>query len=950
MPTTNIDKGKVTTNTPGFDQRGQKVGVDLSQTKISENTNPIPQYNGSQIGGNFTTGPNAQVNIDGQNVSNNAPAYGSAASTAQNSIVPFNRNNDKSQLTSLNGADMQDLIREKVQPLNVSQIKASGKNISSDNPEYREYIRKLEEAYNNNPQDEGSGGGTPPPPPRITTNGGSDGGDDQWGFKKIYTWAATISSFSAFLVNFLLFIAIFSLVLGLVVGLGNAALDYMCEAFDKVGIEKVVPQNVKDLCAYYKQLKGGCLNAPATTDSTAPKDSGLQSLGCLGDQASNKEDNILMYGLSGKAEAKKSIIKEIIQAGAKAGLNTNDTKLIIAMYPLITLTNGWKENINAGCYGIAQLCDTNSTTLNNNSYKDATDGLNVGSVADYQKSPELQVKSIKQLINKREESFRDSSKCVSEAVKGKSDVFRKMFLFNKIECDGDSMFLGTTKREFADRIEKNYEGLDCKSFKDFYNTVKDSAVISTYKEVGYKEPTANEKAGVAKLTTLGLSVISNAQFNNISREECEQAKKYKGVLEDASKTYSNNLFPLSAPLLAGVLGRETKFATLIGGCDQYGDNGYGHGIGQSDGGNVGSGLTGQRSSKDIKVLVKINSNIDTLEPKINKGYKDEERYKWADCSEGIKLAAAHLIELQHYSHDYIIKSLKEAGMNMGVNDKGFTDSTTKKAYIQAVLLSNNAGPTGLQRESCAFDKSKKLFFEGCTTPGPSGKGDYATDIFRIGLDYAKCMGFESSEASLFTADSSSSGTGTNLECAQATDLGGGSAGDGEFPLATKAGSGVAIRFTAGFPVYPSGGGHSGTDWGPEPNLASTSRVISISDGKVVTDSSVLSTSASGDKIIQVQQRFINIQAPDGRKYGYVHLDLNRNTFYKKLGDTVKKGDIIGQLDQSPVFTHLHFMVYVNGVPVQPLDHLKGLPKGFTPNPLIAITENRVPKALHEKLP
>jgi hypothetical protein len=524
-----------------------------------------------------------------------------------------------------------------------------------------------------------------------------------------------------------------------------------------------------------------------------------------------------------------------------------------------------------------------------------------------------------------------------------------MYLFNKIECDGDSMFLGTTKTEFADRIEKNYNGLDCKAFKDYYNSVKDSASINVYKEVAYTEPTIFEQARSRKLDNLGLAVISKAQFNNISREECEQAKKYKGVLEDASKTYSNNLFPLSAPLLAGVLGRETKFATLIGGCDQYGDNGYGHGIGQSDGGNVGSGLTGQRSSKDIKVLVKINSNIDTLEPKINKGYKEEERYKWADCSEGIKLAAAHLIELQHYSHDFIIKSLKEAGMNMGVNDKGFTDSSTRKAYIQAVLLSNNAGPTGLKRESCAFDKSKKLFFEGCTTPGPSGKGDYATDIFRIGLDYAKCMGFESSETALFIADSSS-GTGTNLECAQATDLGGGSAGDGEFPLATKAGSGVAIRFTAGFPNYPSGGGHNGTDWGPEPNLANTSRVVSISDGKVVSDSAIQSRSNSGGVDSYKQQRAIRVQAPDGRSYSYVHLDLDRNTYYKKLGDAVKKGEIIGQLDQSPVFTHLHFSVFVNGVAVQPLDHLKGLPKGFAPNPAIAITENRVPKALHEKLP
>jgi Peptidase family M23 len=961
MPTTNIDKGQVTQNTPGFDQRGQTVGVDLSQLKISENTNPAPQYSGSSsIGGNVSIGNglgNRQITIDGKDVTNNipntAPAYGSSSSQAQNNIVPFNRNNDKSQLSSLNGADMQDLIREKVQPLDVSKIKVGGGNVSSDSPEYREYIKRLEEAYANSPEtEESGGGGTPPPPPTITTNSSSDGGGDDWGFKKIYTMASMASGFSAFLVNLLLFLAALSIIMALAVGSGTVFLNYMCGAAEKVGpLESFLPQQVKDVCTLYSKLKGGCLNQPVSTDSTAPKDSGLQSLGCLGDTITDNEDNILMFGLSGKVKAKKSYINEIIKAGAKANLSTNDTKLVIAMFPLITPTNAWKENINGGCYGIAQFCDSNSTTLNNNSYKDATDGLNVGSVADYQKSPELQMKSIKQLIDKREESFRNSPpKCITEAVRNKSDVYRKMFLFNKFECDGESTFVGTSKKDFADRVEKNYEGLDCKLFQSYYNSTKDSASNGIFQDYSYNNPTENEIAKTKVDLVKGLAFASQAQFNNISKEECQEAKKYKDVMEEASKKYANNLFPLSVPLLSGILGKETNFALLIGGCDQYGDGGFGHGIGQSDGGNVGAGLTGPRSSRDIKVAVRTNSNADTLEPKINKGYPTEEKYKWSDCTEGIKLAAAHLIEIQHFAHDYIIKSLKEGGMNVTADDKGFNDPNTRKAYIQGVLISNNAGPGGLAKESCAFDKNKKLFFEGCTAVGPSGKGDYGTDVIRRALDFAKCLGFESNEKAIFTADSKSDGSGTNLECSQATDLGGGSAGDGEFPLVTKAGSNVAIRFTAGFPVYPSGGGHNGTDWGPEPNLASTNRVISITDGKIVSDYSVLSRSNSGGRDDYKNQRAIKVQAPDGRAYSYVHLDLDKNTYFKKQGDTVKKGDIIGQLDQSPVFTHLHFSVFVNGVAVQPLDHLKGLPKGFAPNPIIAIQENRVPKPLHEKLP
>ncbi len=955
MPSTNTasptSKPSTTSNTGGT-----AVSVNTSQSNISNNYSPSNLNSTSSQSVNSASNnitPFSRAG-SGDNLSKSSPQP--LSQSASNNIVPISRDNNRTALKSLSGSDVQDLVREKVKPLDISKMPVTN-SLAKDNPAYQDYIKKLEDAYKNSPSlDSGDGGGAPPRPPIYRGYGGTDGNNNNDGFKKFYSMASLISSAWALLINLLIFIIALSLILALVVGGGLFFVDLMCSAADAAP-GWVKPDNIEQFCNYYKQLKGGCLDVPQSTDSTKPgtDTTGLANLSCIG-EGLQKDNNptVFLYGLSGQTQAKKDVIREIIAAGTKAGVSADIIKLTIAMYPIITPNNAWKETANSGCYGILQLCDNNSTSLNNQMFRESIIGLDFKDVSSYQSNPELQMKSIKNVIEKRETDFRSASKCIETAVLNKSNQWRKAYLFNKFECDGDSIFLGTTKTEFANRVEKNFNAMDCKQFRDYYNSVKNTASNYQYQQSAYVENPKiqlNYKELVNNWKN-GLAVISEAQFANIRKEECEQAKKYKSKLEEASKKYSNRLLPLSPSLLAGLFGRESNFATRYGGCAGWGDAGNGHGIAQADP-SAGNDLPGPNTAPGFKISVRINKGADSQEPKINKDYPQQEKYVWSDCNEGIMYGAGHLVEMQHYAHNIIIGKLKAANMDISVDDNGFKDQATKKAYIQAVLISNNRGQGGLNTDACAFDSAIKLFREGCTAAGPSGKGDYATDIFKRGLDFAKCMGFDATESALFSADSKSSGSGVNTNCAEGSSSTS-NAGDGDFPLITKAGSNVVIRFTAGWPQYPGGGAHNGTDWGPEPNLASTSKVMSISDGEVVSDFATSSRSCTGgcsqSETEVKMQRAVRIKAPDGRTYGYVHLDLSPALALKKKGDKVKKGDIIGQLDQSNVFTHLHFSVFVNNVDVQPLDHLKGLPTGFAPNPALGIKENNVPKALHEKLP
>lgn len=776
-----------------------------------------------------------------------------------------------------------------------------------------------------------------------SSSGGRAGNADNDDIKvKLATALASLSGF--FLTAGVVFI-----ILVVLIGFSSSILiflsDATCGLVDKANY--FVSNDLKNFCTEYRKIKNGCLTPKSQSELGVNK---TKDLACIGKALDDKSDSVELYGIKGTTKAKKDVIKEIMKVGKDNSIPDNIIRITIALYPIQSLTNAWKEAGTGGCYGIAQLCA-------NTNYNDAVDGLNITSVGDYQKDPALQMKSIQNLYKKRQTQLKTAPDCFKDKFKGKSEVYKFFYVFDEVKCTGEitqgplattigeQTFrgIGVDRVEFADYLDKNYQTTDCNEFKSKLASNFTDNIKLSYRP--YQEPNRviqESKNNINDFVGSGIIPAAKAQFKIIGNDQCVELKKYSKFLESAASKYANNLLPISPQILGAILSRESHVGLLIGGCAGYGDYGNGHGLGQADPSGV-SGLTGRNSAVGLKIQADLSSYnaLATDGPKINKKYGPD-TFIWSECQDGINFMANHLVGKQLSAHNGIIAKMKRANMNVDADDKGFKDFKAKKAYLQFVINAYNAGQGGIMRESCSID-TNGVVYDGCTT----GR-DYGTDVYARAIEVAKCIGGGSTLEQILAFVG---GLGINLDCETAASTSFSTA-DGDFPLVTQ--PGVIIRWTQPFPAYfTSGAAHNGIDIGPEPTNPEKTKVVAIQNGTITSDSTTESTSCETpdpSSCGKKTQRVLSLSddSNKNRTFTFVHLDTSPAKKYFTKGAKVAKGDVIGQIDNFK-FIHLHFTVKINGIAVQPADHLPAL-KGKEANPAGTTDKNTVPISATVKLP
>lgn len=102
------------------------------------------------------------------------------------------------------------------------------------------------------------------------------------------------------------------------------------------------------------------------------------------------------------------------------------------------------------------------------------------------------------------------------------------------------------------------------------------------------------------------------------------------------------------------------------------------------------------------------------------------------------------------------------------------------------------------------------------------------------------------------------------------------------------------------------GGHAGVDI----TMPEGTKLVALCDGEIAyTSSTWYDKSAKGTGIITLKSTVKVGPYPPGTMFGYGHSDVH----YKKTGDPVKAGDLIG-LSGDPGHPHLHFFINTAGVP------------------------------------
>jgi murein DD-endopeptidase MepM/ murein hydrolase activator NlpD len=703
----------------------------------------------------------------------------------------------------------------------------------------------------------------------------------------------------------------------------------------KVGI----PDRVKSVCEQYNKIKGGCFDQKETSPSDG------NTLQCIGKAMDDASDSVELYGIKGTVKVKKDVIKEIIKAGKEASADEQTIRIAISLHPAVSLQNAWKETGSTNCYGIAQLCDRPNST----GYREVREALKIPSPEVFLESPKLQMLAIKTLRDIKLKQLETAPSCFADKFKGKSAQYKILYVWNEVSCDGDSSIEAVTKSQFADVADKNFSATECNEFKT-------KLAFNYTSNVAYQDRPYNYAKGndievdpfyAKKLYASGLTVQTYAQYKIIDNAQCVELKKYKPFMEAAANRYANPTMPLSSQIIGAMMSRETNVGILTRpqGCAGYADGGRGHGLGQADP-SSDDGLTGLNSP----VGLKLTKNYRKAENIARLGTKTE-TFIWSDCKDGVMYIGAHLLTKQEAADGTIRGKLTGAGLPLDTDEKGaFKDKRTKKAYFQLLLDSYNAGEGGIQRASCSVD-SNGTVRDWCTSPSersdPRGKGDYGVDVLNTAVEVAKCIGGGATIEEILDFIGTGAGIGT-VECAT-NALASTNAGDAEFPLVTK--PGLQVRWTQPWPNYligNGGGKHNGIDLGIEPVDPEQTKIVAIADGDIIQDGIVNSNSCSGGTCNTKNQRYIRLKIADGREFGYVHLDTRPEKKFFTIGAKVKKGDVLGQIDNF-MFVHLHFSVYVNGIDVQPTDHIKGWPSTIQVSAEISTQVNRLPTTLTQKL-
>jgi LAS superfamily LD-carboxypeptidase LdcB len=171
----------------------------------------------------------------------------------------------------------------------------------------------------------------------------------------------------------------------------------------------------------------------------------------------------------------------------------------------------------------------------------------------------------------------------------------------------------------------------------------------------------------------------------VTTEECAKLREYQKFIDEASSMYG-----IPRDFIGAILSRETRVGTIIGGCSGYGDNGFGHGLGQID---PSSGyLPGPNTPVGTPTTVK-DKNGKTL--------------IWSDCRDGIVFIGF-----------YFDRSVRDYGSEL--EQKGVKKGSYE--YWRQIANTYNAG------------KICSIGTDSCTTGN-----DYGTDVMNRAADVKNCL-------------------------------------------------------------------------------------------------------------------------------------------------------------------------------------------------------------------
>ena len=801
--------------------------------------------------------------------------------------------------------------------------------------------------------------------------------------EKMMLLAARLAAwFSSVFVTFFVWLIITIFALAILAALTMFILDTTCAAVQSAADIPLVggiaaaatPQDIKNICEYYTKLKGGCF----TGKSEEQKKVDLPTLDCIGKVLSNKADaadSVDLNDNKAKVKAKKQVIKEIVAASKGAGLTGEDLndaiKYTIALYPIVSLSNAWKES--SGCKGIAQLCGDNTDA--ESSYAIGTKGL-VKTPEEYLPAGEnqgkvqiLQIKTINQFIKSRKELMKSKTpECVKEKVKSNDTVFAIFYLWNNSKCDDVSQVEKVKKEDFAKAAKSNYDAMNCTDFAKY--------IVDTPKEVGFIDiPYLQESDKFAELIRnemrpKNLVEVSAERRNSpdttpISSKVCAKLKEYRPFMKEAEKTFANPIFPISEYLLGGLMLRESNVGLGVPehwpeGCEGTGDRsfrdgrkgswpqseeGYGHGLTQADP-TSGDGyyIAGGKIPESLRIWGK-NVVLKSILKNPIGGKTEFGPFKWWDCRENILYGAAHKIQISEYTIALGLEK-KMAGLNLEKDPvtKKYKDFKTLKASVQLMIDANNTGQ-GLSNGygTCRYDQSTGKVSDVC-----SRSGFYGEEIFGFALQVAKCFGDNVTLEEILTKP----GSGVAGANSPACDSNGSSlnAQGAEFPLLTKKGSNVKIMYSQPYPQYIGGGAHNGMDMAPNTGSNLNTLVASTVDGTIIAVGSVMSLSCNVSCRSELQRYVIIQEEGTPLRTTAIHLKIDDNIAgvkAPKSGAKIKKGEPIGQIAPF-MFVHLHFETRLNGVLQNPITQIKGFDTKLQPSNIRAESSIIDPK-LYEKL-
>jgi CHAP domain len=183
-------------------------------------------------------------------------------------------------------------------------------------------------------------------------------------------------------------------------------------------------------------------------------------LSCIGKLLDEPGETVKLFKAGGKeVNVKKSVIKEIIQAGKDANLGDATTftvKFVISIYPTESIDQAWRAVNSGGCVGIAQFCAA----------QNAYNSSGASGQEDFLNSPVKQMIAIKKFIDEKRSLSKSTNACFTEHFKDKTDQYKIAYLWlgGGNACPDDVDGNGTKNSDYGASGNKNFLKLACNDF------------------------------------------------------------------------------------------------------------------------------------------------------------------------------------------------------------------------------------------------------------------------------------------------------------------------------------------------------------------------------------------------------------------------------------------------------------------------------------------------------